>query len=264
MLYVTCGWLRWRILLACSFLLAQGAAFATEMTPDAGATLPSSTATTRDMQVLLRIRRALRTDDVLATHNVGVSVRDGVATLWGPLPSGDDIRRALTAVGDVRGVQSVRSELYVAKEPLPPSFILPETTTPDRAPSRNALASAGQPTILTKRDRWAALLPATDERPPLPSASATAVLLTPILPDAPVEQLTTVTAARTEGVSAAIERLQKADARFGQIDAEWRDGTIILHGKRRDAAAVMAFARLLSDVPGVERVVLQYAKRPEP
>jgi hypothetical protein len=90
------------------------------------------------------------------------------------------------------------------------------------------------------------------------------VLLTPLLPDAPVEEPTTVTAARTEGVSAAIERLQKADARFGQIDTEWRDGTIILRSKRKDAAAVMAFARILSDVPGVERVVLQYAKRPEP
>ena len=261
MLHVTCGRLYWCVLVA---LLAPGAAVAAEITPDVAPTFPSSSPSTRDMQVLLRVRRALRTDDVLASHNVGVSVRDGVATLWGPLPSGDYIRRAQAAVGDVRGVRSVRSELYVAKEPLPPAFILPETTTPDRAPPRDALASASQPTILTKRDRWPALLPAPDERLRPSPATGAAVLLTPLLPDAPVDEPTTVTAARTEGVSAAIERLQKADARFGQIEAEWRAGTIILHGKRKDAAAVMTFARLLSDVPGVERVVLQYAKRPEP
>jgi hypothetical protein len=219
-------------------------ALATETAPDGAPALPSSAPTT------------LRTDDVLGTHNVGVIVRDGVATLWGPLPSGDDIRRALTAVGDVRGVQSVRSELYVAKDPLPPVFVLPETTTPDRAAPTDALASTGQPTVLTTRDRLLTRLPASDERPRLPSASATATLLTPILLDAPIGEPTTVTAARTEGVSAAIDRLQKADARFGQINAEWRDGTIILHGERKDAAAAMAFARKFSEVRGVVIVFL--------
>jgi osmotically-inducible protein OsmY len=263
-LHVAGGQTRWCVLLAFAPLLAPATTLANETAPDVAPALPSSAPTTRDMQIVLRIRRALRQDEVFGTHNVGVVVRDGVATLWGPLPSGDEIRRALTAVGDVRGVQSVRSELYVAKDPLPPVFVLPETTTPDRAAPGDALASAGQQTILANRDRWPARLPASDEGPQLPSASASAMLLTPILLDAPLQEPTTVTAARTEGVAAAIDRLQKADARFGQIEAEWRDGTIILHGKRKDAAAAMAFARLLSDVPGVERVVLQYPKKPEP
>jgi osmotically-inducible protein OsmY len=224
--------------------------------------LSPSAPTTRDMQIVLRIRRELRHDDVLGPRNVGVIVRDGVATLWGPLTSGDEIRRALQTAGGVRGVQSVCSELYVAKEPLPPVFVLPETTTPDRAAPADALVSAGQQTILTMRDRLPSFKPGA-ENGPLP-ASRAALLLTPIPLDAPADEPTTITAARTEGVSAAIDRLHKSDARFGRIEAEWREGTVILHGKRKDASAVMAFARALSDVPGVERVVLQYAKQQGP
>jgi hypothetical protein len=90
------------------------------------------------------------------------------------------------------------------------------------------------------------------------------MLLTPIPLDAAAEEPTTVVAARTEGVPAAIERVQKSDARFGQIAVEWHEGTVRLHGNRNDPAAAMAFARLLSDVPGVERIVLQNPKKPQP
>jgi osmotically-inducible protein OsmY len=252
-------------LLAIALLTLPCMAPAAETGPDFPKALPSSSPTTRDMQIVLRIRRALMTDEVLGPQNVGVIVRDGTATLWGPLTSPDEIRRALKAVGEVRGVRSVQSELYIAKDtrPLPPVFVLPETTTPDRAPPADALASARPQTILIKRDRLPSNLPATDDNPPSLPAPRTALLLAPVPLNARAEEPTTVTAARTEGVSAAIDRLQKADARFGQIDAEWRDGTIILRGKRHDASAAMAFARLLSDVPGVERVVLQYAKQQE-
>jgi osmotically-inducible protein OsmY len=259
------GQIRCACLLAFTLSFAPEAARAMETGPDITPNLSPSSPTTRDMQIVLRVRRALMKDEMLATQNVGVIVRDGVATLWGPLTSADEIRRALKTAGEVRGVQSVRCELYIAKgtRPLPPVFVLPETTTPDRAAPTDALASAGQETILTRRNRTPSHLPAPDNGPP-PTPSRTALLLTPVPIDAAANEPTTVMAARTEGVPAAIDRLQKADARFGQIDAEWRDGTIVLHGKRKDASAAMAFARLLSEVPGVDRVVLHYAKTKEP
>lgn len=254
--------MHWCFLFAIALFVAPGIVCATETGPG----IPPSSPTTRDMQIVLRIRRALMTDDILGPQNVGVIVRDGAATLWGPLTSSDEIRRALKSVGEVRGVRSVNNELYVAKDtrPLPPVFVLPETTTPDRAPAADALASARPQTILIKRDGLPNHLPGTEDGPPSPPAPRIALLLTPVPVDARVEEPTMVMAARTEGVSAAIDRLQKTDARFGQIDPEWRDGTIILRGKRQDASAAMAFARVLSDVPGVERVVIQYAKRQQP
>jgi osmotically-inducible protein OsmY len=208
--------------------------------------------TARDFQVLIRIRRALMNDDVLAPMNVGIIVRSGVVTLWGPLANEDEINHAIKSVADVRGVQSVKSQLYVSRgaRPTPPLFVLPENTAPVPEPSRPA-----KETILTLRDKVAA--------PTALPAPGSARLMSPVAIETGPEAPTTVTAARTEGVPAAIERLQFADARFAQIDVEWRDGTILLRGNRNDAGAVMAFARQLSDVPGVERVVLQSPKRIE-
>jgi osmotically-inducible protein OsmY len=207
------------------------------------------------LQVLLRVRRALSADEVLAPMNVGVSVRNGVATLWGPLTSTDEIRRALKEVADVRGVESVRNELYVSKDarPLPPVFVLPDRMTPDRAAPTDALVwrnvGPGDLTALS--------------RPRELPGPGLAVLQRPTVSDPLPQQPTTVTAARTEGVPATIERLQKSDARFSKIEVDWRDGTIRLRGSPAEAAAVMAFARLLSDVPGVERIVLQNPKNPQ-
>jgi osmotically-inducible protein OsmY len=260
---ITAGRSRWFLIMSLALFLAPGVASANETGPELAPPSASDAPTLRDLQVLLRVRRALMADDVLAPMNVGVIVRDGVATLWGPLTSPDEIRRALKEVGDVRGVQSVRNELYVAKDarPLPPVFVLPDRMTPDRAAPTDALASApGQPSALTAR----AKPPVNDVGHQTLPAPGMAVLLTPIPLDGGHEEPTTVTAARTESVPAVIERLQKSDARFGQIGVEFNDGTIRLRGNRTDAAALMTFARLLSDVPGVERVVLQNSTKPRP
>jgi hypothetical protein len=195
-------------------------------------------------------------DDVLAPMNVGIIVRSGVVTLWGPLANEDEINHAIKSVADVRGVQSVKSELYVSRvaRPMPPLFVLPEDATPGQGPSLPA-----KETLLTLRDRAA---PDQSAAATLPTPGS-ARLMSPVSIEVGPEAPTTVTAARTEGVTAAIERLQFADARFAQIQVEWRDGTILLRGSRNDAGAVMAFARQLSDVPGVDRVVLQSPKKIE-
>src|SRR5207253_9001923 len=113
--------------------------------------------------------------------NVGVVVCDGVATLWGPLTTRDEIRRALkTAVG-VRGIQSVHSELYVARDarPLPSLFVLPERMTPDRAAQADALA------LFPSRPATLAALAKTPAKPPAPGM---AMLLSPVPFDAAPEQ----------------------------------------------------------------------------
>jgi osmotically-inducible protein OsmY len=225
-----------------------------ELAPTNTDAVPPPTA--RDLTVLLRVRRALMADDEMAPLNVGVSVRDGVATLWGPLTTKDQVRRALKTAADVRGVQSVRNDLYLAKDtrPLPPLFILPDKL-PERLAPTDALVSADRAGVLAKYDRPQSV-------PTFLPESRCAALLAPVPLDASPEEPTTVTAARAEGVPAAIDRIQKSDARFGQIGVDWRDGTIVLRGNRNDAAAAMSFARMLSDVPGVERVLLQNQKKP--
>jgi osmotically-inducible protein OsmY len=257
MAMTTYRWTFGRTLLGLALLLAPTAVTATETGPDIapGTDIASAMPTARDLKVLIRIRRVLTNDDVLAPMNVGIIVRSGVVTLWGPLANEDEINHAIKSVADVRGVQSVKSELYVSRgaRPMPPLFVLPENTTPAQDPS----LPPAKETILTLRDR---LAPNESVAATLPTPGG-ARLMSPVSIEAGPEAPTTVTAARTEGVTAAIERLQFADARFAQIQVEWRDGTILLRGNRNDAGAAMAFARQLSDVPGVERVVLQSPKK---
>src|SRR5262249_324395 len=52
-------------------------------------------------------RKALNQDKRLAGLNVGVTVRDRVATLWGPLPSADAVQGALDRLKQVRGIVKV-------------------------------------------------------------------------------------------------------------------------------------------------------------
>ena len=126
---------------------------------------------------------------------------------------------------------------------------------PERLAPTDALVSADRGGVLAKYDRanhWAG----AESGPTFLPQARSAALLAPVPLDAGPEVPTTVTAARTQGVPAAIYRIQKSDARFCQIGVDWHDGTIVLRGNRNDAPAAMAFARNLSDVPGVERVVL--------
>ncbi|MBY0527091.1 MAG: BON domain-containing protein, partial [Gemmataceae bacterium] len=77
------------------------------------AAAPADSQSLRDSRLAARARRALNEDPVLATLNVGVSVRSGVAQLWGPVPTPSLVRRAEDIVRRVPGVVAVQSELHI-------------------------------------------------------------------------------------------------------------------------------------------------------
>ena len=84
----------------------------------------------RDLQVMVHVRRALKEDPALAELNIGVRVRDGVATLWGPVPSEDVIPKARKVLESVRGVLGVASDLYVrVPEKVDDGLLIPLTPT---------------------------------------------------------------------------------------------------------------------------------------
>jgi hypothetical protein len=57
-------------------------------------------------------------------------------------------------------------------------------------------------------------------------------------------------------LAGAIERIRKGDERYRLIQFDVKNGAIYLHGTAKPEN-VMAFARALSNVPGVERVVVR-------
>jgi hypothetical protein len=154
-----------------------------------------------------------------------------VATLWGPIPAEELIRRATRVLQTVRGVYEVRSELFVAA-PQPAPMALPK---PD-PPAHTESASPNRLDELTGRKSEA------------PRAQVT--LLGPVaadmLPTPPVED-----------VRQAVERLRQSDLRFQAIQVEVRADVVVVRGGRSRAEYVTAFAQAVAKLPGVARVVVE-------
>src|SRR5438132_1579912 len=72
---------------------------------------PAAEGIPRDTELTIAARRTIAQDRALAGVNVGVSVRQNVATLWGSIPSPALAQRAVAAVQRVPGVRSVRNQL---------------------------------------------------------------------------------------------------------------------------------------------------------
>jgi osmotically-inducible protein OsmY len=85
---------------------------AAQSPPWSARSLPAGDAKLLDLELSLRARQVLQ-DDSLADLNLGVSVRDRVATLWGTVPNRDVARRAEERLRQVIGLTSVLSQLHV-------------------------------------------------------------------------------------------------------------------------------------------------------
>jgi hypothetical protein len=103
-------------LVACLGMLSLLPLSATKAT-DAPAWMPrrlqSVDATIYDLELTLRARKALLQDDKLAVQNLGVTVRERVAILWGTVPSKELSQRAEEFLRPVLGLQGVRNELRI-------------------------------------------------------------------------------------------------------------------------------------------------------
>lgn len=73
--------------------------------------LPSEDVSESDLRLEEQIRRQLQEDPVTSRYNVGVYVRDGVATLEGAVPSGYVHSRATAIARSVPGVQNLIDKL---------------------------------------------------------------------------------------------------------------------------------------------------------
>jgi hypothetical protein len=209
---------------------------------------PAARSRGRDLELTVHARRALQVDARLGPLHLGVRVRDGVATLWGPVPTAEDVRRAVKVLEVVPGLAAVRSELRLEKGQPENLLAVPVPVDP---PTRTDAASpdpvSGSLNTLTRRNP--ARFPLTPERPP-PAAA----LLPPVVGAPPA---TPRMAPAPPTPAEAIEALRLSERRFRRIRAEVRGGTVLLHPADTPREDVMAFYQLLAQVPGVERVVVK-------
>jgi hypothetical protein len=235
---------------------------------------PPSAATSkdgyRDLQLTVHVRRALREEEGLASLNVGVRVRDGVAILWGPVPSAEAIAKALARVEKVQGIFGVRNELYVAApdrnlDPIPIPLIEPD---PQRSASASPDPASGSLNSLTTTVRQAPADATANDGSPVtnPARAGPAPVSEGLPPDhsRPARSVSRPAAAPSEGLAMAVARVRAGEPRFRGLRIDVRGGTVVVAGSADREEDVMALARLVARLPGVERVVSKTADGPAP
>jgi hypothetical protein len=197
----------------------------------------------RDLEIQVRARQLLLADEELAPFNLGVSVQNGVAVVWGPVPSPELKAKALKTIENVRGVFKVESEMYVSHTA--GTFVNPggPRLLPD-APQQSSSAMPDWQTGQLPAFTGQFALKKTSEPAPPPKL---VMLMPPVA--APNENA-------SSDPTSAIETIRRGDVQYRLIQYEMKDGAIYLHGTAKPEN-VMAFARAISNVPGVERVVLR-------
>jgi osmotically-inducible protein OsmY len=235
-----------------------------------------------DCRLTSRARMALDNDVQLGTLSLGVSVRDEVASVWGSVPSTALADRAVNCLKRVPGVARVENQLTVespgdplvdflklparplSPKPIPGMRVLnPVETAPKSTrtshgpvpiwqaapvPSVAPTLGTAEPKLTSRTPEAGAAGPLTMPAIPLPVTRPGAVPLgtgeaTPVK-------------AETADLARSIADLQQGNDRLNGIKPEVRGGTIVLRGTIRDWAELHTFARRISTLPGVERVVL--------
>jgi hypothetical protein len=200
----------------------------------------------RDCVLAARARQALVQDNALAPLNLGVSVRAGVATVWGQVPSAGLGRRAEDKVRKVAGIREVRSELRVVRREDPAAEFMRSAIAASQRPDPGSFLVPSTPAksaYLTRR--WV-----EDTAPPQPAANPGILLLAPITGSAPLPSQ------RPDDLVDLVERLRQGDSRFNQLNAQVQGGMVRLSGTVSHDGDAMDLAQRLSRLPGVERVII--------
>ncbi len=235
--------------------------------------LPAGTAAAADfdpdVRLESRVLAALQTEPQL--DHLIVSVRKGVVTLRGPLPTKALVQRAVECARRVPEVRDVRNECHLGAPPRP------RIDSPPPQPVKPA--PEPPPDLTVKRDTapmtWVPWSPDAlklepsrlRERPRTPAATVTVTLLpviqigvpapTPSVmqPVSRVNPLAPPPEDETDVLIAQVQRLTRADDRYRRLRFDVRDGVVSISGVVPRWEDLHALSRTLTGVPGVERVV---------
>jgi hypothetical protein len=213
-----------------------------------------------DCRLTLYARQALLRDNTLEPLNLGVSVKQYVATVWGSAPTKQLADRALDTVRKVNGVANVVDRVTVDM----PGATVPKASAPKLLPSAPPERKP-TPVSQTVMPTWQPARRETTAKPlppkPLPAAvrpTATAPLpgrevslpkAIPVQPDAGP-----VSSTGASPLVAPIERLCRSSVRYRYLRATVDGGVVRLHGSVVQGEDRFALAQAISQLSGVTRV----------
>jgi osmotically-inducible protein OsmY len=217
----------------------------------------SLTQTTKDIEIVARIRQALRQDAQLRSLNLSVRMSGGVASLSGPVPTLKLKKRALSIVERVEGVLTVSAkDLYISTSDRGNKtlavVIQEDRPTQTRSASPSSLSSS--------LGSFDSRLSMKDSQPISPRAPEKAA------PAARASQAARLTAhphpvSSSVSISIAVEQLRRRDARYQQIRARVEDTTVFVFPGDTSSEDAMTFAQAVRRLPGVQHVILSSDSR---
>jgi osmotically-inducible protein OsmY len=207
----------------------------------AGAEPPAATAPNDDT-LTLRAKKALWDNPALVKLNLGVRVRNGTATLHGPVPFAVLAEQAVSCVRSVSGIREVISELYVVPADNPLAQAIKEPVTARRTDETND----------GPRARGS---PAPDVRLPFEPSPLPNPAMQPVVQPVP-------TPAKPVPLIEQIAQMRDRDLRFAGIRIEVRGGQVTLRGTVARSQDAWEFARGVRALPGVTGVTQSVATAP--
>jgi osmotically-inducible protein OsmY len=213
--------------------------------------VPTDSPSEADWKLTLQARQALWDEDAVTAANVGVRIRQGVATVWGPTATPPEARAVVERLRKVPGVRSVVSQLYLA----------PAEPAPHSLPGPELMARAGglaNPPIITSLMAPAPRVPepgtpTTSRREPPPAVAPEPVAA--ILPPVPAPEPELPLADR-------VEQARQRDRRFRNLRAEVRGGQVVVTGTVQHSRDAWDFGQSVQQLPGVTGVTLRAETSP--
>lgn len=213
--------------------------------------------TEKDCQFALFARDALLQDEILGPLNVGVSVRSGVATLWGAVPYAALAHRAEERIRLVPGLAQVRNELRISvpEDDLAefPKGPVPNPHVPIQEPKRwdhsAPLVSRGEEVRSSSRRTGAPLLMPSIEIPPGQTKTVSSF-----------GPATNLKPSSGQPLIVVLEKLRRNNESFQGIRFEVQQGVVHLWGNAAAGEEVFNLAQQVAHLPGVQRVVVERSR----
>jgi len=214
-----------------------------------------------DMTASIRAKHILDTDRVLGRLNLSVQVEDGVATISGPVPSGDVAQMAVVKLQAIPDIVEIRHRFYRHGSDGP---LLSGLTRPSNAPQRIDVARPDTKTGRLSLPPWRpdVVVGSQGQKKALvetPGRAGGALLFAP----RPASFRSAVTPAEREqaprralSLPEAVQRVNNSRPEFAVIAVRVDGQDVIIHRNNRPPHAVMELAKQLRKVPGVQDVRL--------
>jgi hypothetical protein len=202
-----------------------------------------------DCQLAVEARRSIMADPMLAELNIGVTVVNSAATVWGAVPDADTAARVRSRLSAVTGIWTVVDDLRIDAD----SRLLPLRSTV--ASEVNPPAEKYKTELASSYPRWGpASFMGTVPAMTLnyssgdPARTPAVTLLKPTLTDTDLAD--------------RLETLRRSMPGFRDVGVRSVGSMVYLRPYNAPPAIVREFAGRISQLPGVSRVLIEESRRP--